>query len=230
MKIRNSLLHVALVVTIFTFAVTGCENLTEGEENAKAKFKVSFVNKTTTSSLAKINTPNTVMIDSGYVIIREIVFDGEKAEGGSVSITHEQISTISIATGKATPEIEVTIPSGKYKDVNLGVEIHDETNKPSIVAKGVYTDNSGVKIPIRFEFNSGEVFEANAKEHTFASGASALAQINFSPSKWFSTVQSYMLENATKVNGVILINENTNTSIFNIVADKLDDLTQAEFK
>ncbi|MEW6655037.1 MAG: hypothetical protein AB1394_16430 [Bacteroidota bacterium] len=230
MIFRNSLLLVTFVVALLTFAVTGCENLTEGEENVKAKFKVSFVNKTTTSSLSKINTPNTVMIDSGYVIIREIVFDGEKTEGGSISITHEQISTISIATGKATPDIEVTIPSGKYKHVNLGVEIHDETNKPSIVAKGVYTDNSGKKIPIRFEFNSGEVFEANAKEHTFASGTTALAQINFSPSKWFSTLHSSMLENATQLNGVILINENTNTSIFDIVADKLDDFTQAEFK
>ena len=50
-----------------------------------------------------------------------------------------------------------------YTSVNLGIELQDENSTPSVVIRGTYTNSDGIDIPIRFEFNSGEVFEANAE-------------------------------------------------------------------
>jgi len=126
--------------------------------------------------------------------------------------------------------VEVTIPVGDYNSVNLGIEIQDVDATPSVIAEGIYTDASDTAIPVKFEFNSGEVFEANAESHTFAEGSSAIAEIDFSPAVWFSTITGEMLDNAEQVDGVILVNESTNSAIFDIVADKLDDATDAVFR
>ncbi len=114
--------------------------------------------------------------------------------------------------------------------MNLGIEIQDVDATPSVVADGTYTDADGAETPVRFEFNSGEVFEANASSHTFEAGSSAIAEIDFSPAVWFSTITGTQLDNADRVEGVILVNESNNSAIFDIVADRLDNATQAEFK
>lgn len=226
-KIKS--LSVTIIITLtFVTLFTNCGiNEPEYED---ATFKVSFIMKTKSISTQKTTAPNSLEFKTGYVIISEIVFDGEKKDGQSISITHEQISTIDLQSGLANPAVNVIIPFGEYSSVNLGIEIQDEDDTPSVVAEGIYTDAGGIEIPLRFEFNSGEVFEANAIAHTFPEGSSAIAEIDYSPAVWFSTITGTMLDDAERVNGIILINESTNSNIFDIVADKLDEATQAEFK
>lgn len=190
---------------------------------------VSFKMRTTTNSVQRVGVNNSIQWTSGSVMIREIVFDGDKKRGDDVSISHEQISTINLMTGTASPEIEIMIPAGDYNSINMGIEIQDDNDDPSVVSDGTYTDGSGNQYPIRFEFNSGEVFEANASSHTFENNASPIAEIDFSPAVWFSTITSAQLDNADRVNGAILIDESNNSDIFTIVADKLDEATQAYF-
>ncbi len=212
-----------LLLVFVSFILFSCQK-DEGDTSVKVSLKM----KTTTTNLTK--TPGTLTFTSGTVKIREIVFDGENVTtGSSVSITHEQIATIDLKTGESTPEINVVIPAGEYKWVNLGVEIYDEVDAPSVIAEGFYIDSTGNEVPVRFEFNSGEVFEAESSSFTFVEGSQALGFIDFSPAVWFSTVPKSMLDNAERVNGVILINESVNTDIFDIVAARLDDATQAEF-
>jgi hypothetical protein len=180
--------------------------------------------------LAKNNPPKTIEFLTGQVTIREIVFDGDIIGSESVSISHEQVATIDLATGIVTPAVEVVIPFGDYNSVSLGIEIDDVDASPSIMAQGTYTDVNSVVTEVHFEFNSGEVFEAEAESHTFEEGTRAIAQIDFSPAVWFSQVTEAMLDNAVRVNGIIMINESTNEDIFDMVADKLDDVTDATFK
>ena len=172
-----------------------------------------------------------VVFNSGYVVVREVVFDANKNNGSNISITEEKVTTIDLITGTANPAFKMDIPAGTYTSVNLGIEIQDETSRPSVVAEGLYTNASGVTTPIRFEFNSGEVFEANSVAPvTLTENTAATAKITFDPHVWFSTVTRAQMDNATRTNGVIIVSETRNTGIFNIVADRLDNATQAVFK
>jgi hypothetical protein len=220
MKSFKSLVTIILFL-IFIVTITSCKKDTG--------FDVSFKMKTTTTSTAN-KSINTIEWTSGSVTICEIVFDGDLSNGESVSISHEQVSTIDLMTGEAEPEIFVTIPIGEYTGTYLGIEILDENDSPSVIAEGTYTNADNVATPIRFEFNSGEVFEAEAEAHTFKKGDTPVAEIDFSPAVWFSTITSTQLDNAKRVDGVILVNESNNSNIFDIVADKLDDVTDATFK
>ncbi|MBD3275869.1 MAG: hypothetical protein GF372_11190 [Candidatus Marinimicrobia bacterium] len=217
------------IAVAFTITFTNCESPVDSDKDS-ATLDVSMLMDATEFSLQKTSTANSLLFVSGSVTIREIVFDGDLDDSTSVSITHEQVSTIDLITGNTTPALDVTIPAGTYSWVNLGIEIQDVDATPSVIAEGIYTDANNTDIPLRFEFNSGEVFEAEAPMHTFAPGTAAITQIEFSPSEWFATVTSAMLDEATQVDGVILVNESTNADIFDIVADKLDDATQATFQ
>lgn len=228
MKKVSQLFKVTAILLLSTLLFTNCNN---DDDDDNTTMSISFKMKTTSTPTTKFTAlDNSLVFNSGSVTIREIVFDGERTPGGSVSITHEQVSTIDLVTGVASPAVDVIIPAGEYTSVNLGIEIQDENDLPSVIAEGIYTDGSGIETPLKFEFNSGEVFEAEAEAHTFAPGTSAIAEIDFSPAVWFSTITGTMLDDAERVSGVILVNENTNSDIFDIVADKLDETTQAEFK
>ena len=220
--------HLFKISVLFLFSMLLFSSCSKDNDN-DATMKVTFKMNTKSTLTAKSAINNSLVFNSGSVTIREIVFDGEKTSGGSISITHEQISTINLVTGIASPAIEVIIPTGEYNSVNLGVEIQDVDATPSVIAEGIYTDNDGTETSLKFEFNSGEVFEADAPSHIFGPDSYAIAEIDFSPAVWFSTITGTMLDNADRINGVILVNESTNSDIFDIVADKLDDATEAVF-
>jgi hypothetical protein len=222
MKRLNGLLTLAAIIS--AGLLSSCEEERAGNLNISTQM--------TRSSTAIMQTGSPMLVfNSGYVVVREVVFDGDMADGRTISITEEKITTIDMVTGVANPPFLMDIPAGTYTSVNLGIEIQDETDRPSVVAEGVFTNAAGVATPVRFEFNSGEVFEANSDEPVTLSAATpATAKITFDPHVWFSTITAAQLNNAVRTNGVIIVSETRNTGIFNIVADRLDDATDAEFR
>ncbi len=224
MKFLTKIVITALFLVLFT----ACEEepIFEGDGTVAFRFDINkgdgAVNKTSAGMLS---------FDSGFIVIREIVFDGERQGASSVSITHEQVSTIDFATGIASPPVNVVIPAAQYKSINLGIEIQDVNNDPTIVIEGEYERTDGSISPIRFEIVSGEVFEAEAENASVPSNVPAIAQITFDPVSWFDRVSANQLDNAnTDSNGVIVISETNNSAIFDKVADGLDRNTQAVFQ
>jgi hypothetical protein len=215
-------------ITLFLFLfLNGCqevEPIYEGTGTIEFQFEL---NKETGS----VNKAGDLTFHSGFIVIREIVFDGDRPGSTSVSITHEQVSTIDFATGVASPPVNVEIPAGQYESVNLGIEIQDENDNPTIVIEGDYERTDGTISPIRFEMVSGEVFEAEAESASVPSNVPALAKITFDPIAWFERVSITQLDNA-RVNssGIIVISEESNEAIFDIVADGLDRSTEAVFQ
>lgn len=216
-----------VAVAIFSFPlISGCKKEQTSERGLTITTTMSrsavTVNRTMSASL---------LFNAGYVVVREVVFDGDRNDGTSISITEEKITTIDLVSGSANPPFVMDIPAGTYTSINLGIEIQDETSRPSVVAEGVYTNASGVTTPIRFEFNSGEVFEANSVAPvTLNQNTPATAKITFDPHVWFSTITRTQLDNAVRTNGIIIVSETSNAGIFNTVADRLDRATQAVFQ
>jgi hypothetical protein len=166
----------------------------------------------------------------GFITIVEVVFDGDRVGGESVSISREGVVVYDFGTGGSEPEDQVVdIPPGDYNDIYLGIELLDENDQPTLVIEGTYEKESDGQIyPLRFEFNSGEVFEADAPSATVLPNTTAIAKITFDPHAWFSRVSFSMLENArVNNNGVIVISEESNEAIFDLVADGLDLATEA---
>jgi hypothetical protein len=196
--------------------------------NGRVRLAVSTTSSST-GNVSRVAAANDLKFTRGTITIREVVFDGENGSQ-SVSRTIEQIADIDYATGSVSPAVIVEVPAGNYTSVNLGIELQDDGNDPSVVIEGTYTNSNEEDIPVRFEFNSGEVFEANAASVTIEAGADIVGKITFDAVSWFSVVSADELDNATLTNGTIVISSTNNPDIFDIVADRLDVATQAVFE
>ena len=230
---------ILLVTFISSLAfLTSCSNDdVAGSGNATLSITAGIAgtssNRQATSKVSSSQMNENISFTSGYVWVREIVFDGSLQSGPSISRTVERFSKIDFATGVATPPLDdITIPAGTYTFVNLGIELRDEDAQPAIIMEGTYTHTDTSIIPIRFEFNSGEVFEAETSQQVEVNeDQTVLSRIVFDPQVWFSVVSTNALDNANvNGDGVIVISESRNASIFDIVADRLDVSTQSVFE
>ena len=219
------------LVTIFllsaTILFTSCNN--DEPTNGRIKFAVNTTSSSTGNLGGRLAAANDLVFTSGKITIREVVFDGDN-EAQSISRTIPQIADIDYATGAVTPAITIEVPPGNYTSVNLGIEMQDNGSAPSTVIEGTYTNSSAEEVPIRFEFNSGEVFEASAASVTIAAGADIIGKITFDARDWFSTVTPAELDNAALTDGTIIVSESSNSAIFEKVAARLDVATQAVFE
>ncbi|NJW53902.1 hypothetical protein [Salinimicrobium oceani] len=220
-----------LAILITTISCSNSDDAESPTTNATIRLKATTTSSSTASKTANKSSleTNDLVFNSGYIVIREIVFDGQNGSN-SVSRTKEQIATINYATGVVSPIVEITVPAGSYTGVNLGIELQDENDRPTVVIEGTYTNSSEDILPIRFEFNSGEVFEANASSVEIEPGADLIGKVTFDALSWFSTVSANQLDNANLTDGVIVISETSNSAIFDIVADRLDVETEAVFE
>lgn len=89
---------------------------------------------------------------------------------------------------------------------------------------GEYTHTNGSKFPIRFLFNSGEVFEATLASYLIEAGTNISCWLELDPNGWFSVVPQSNLDDATSVldsDGVMIISESVNTTVYDLVEMQL---------
>ena len=177
---------------------------------------------------------NGLLFTGGTLIVSEIQFSADLTAGGSVDRSRERVVTYDLATGLPVGDAPAfDLPAGDYRDVYLGVELRDEDATPSIVAEGSFVEADGAtEAPIRFEFNSGEVFEAEAEGPVAVEpGTTAVASVRLRPEQWFAGISAERLAGASRdAEGVIVISERSNEAIFDVVADGLDVATDIRFE
>ncbi|WP_224483462.1 lipoprotein [Robertkochia aurantiaca] len=211
--------------------LSACSN-DDAPQDATLQITAGLTETTAAKSLAS-KGPENLKFDTGYVWLIEVVFDGTFSSGEAISKTVAVDSKIDFATGVASPDMaDITIPAGEYQDVNLGLELRDEDDQPSVVMEGTYTRADATVVPVRFEFNSGEVFEAETDQTVIvAEEQKVTSKIVFDPDVWFSVVTNEMMENASaNSEGIIVISGSSNAAIFDLVADRLDVSTQSVFE
>lgn len=203
------------------------------DDTAGARLNLDFNTVTTATNTSQRALANGLVFTDGFITLSEVRFEAD-ADVDSLEIEFEleQKTVIDFATGVTTPDISgITIPAGTYEEVEIEIELYDETDEPGVVLTGLFTFD-GVATPVRFEFNSGETFEVE-KEGTvvLTDGTNALAQITLDPHVWFAAVTAEQLAAADRNEaGVIVISETQNSNIFEIAADGLDLATDVEIE
>lgn len=226
-KKKLSFMASFLLVCLFLIGC-GTEENNVTLDKGRITLQVATTSKSTSFVNGRETNVNKLSFTKGKIKFREVVFDGYLG-GRPISITHEQIAVIDYATGTISPSVFLEVDPGEYKNVNLGIEIQDDGSDPSIVIEGTYISSEGKTIPLRFEFNSGEVFEAEAESVKITAGSNIVGKITFDALEWFSVISAEALDNATLTNGVMIISETSNSEIFDQIADRLDVATQAVF-
>ncbi len=195
----------------------------------------------------KINIKKTDIIDKrfnftdGTIIIAEFEFEGEREQADDVYFSKSFPGGLNIDFDPDTPipELDFDIPQGTYTGISVAFDTFDDLGYNNIVVNGTYTNPEGEKLPLRFEFRSGEYFVITAEDYSGNSqiildaDIPASATIVLNPVYWFQKISSSLMNDAvlTEINGkeTILINDTVNENIFDIVADRLDESTETVF-
>lgn len=237
-KMNTKQLFLKTLVVFFIVGLSACSSDNDSENNEPV-LSIEFNTVTSpfnTQAQASVTdkqaTNGSFAFDDGFITLIAMEYEAESENDlESVEFELEQIVVIDFATGIPTPDIRpIAIPAGTYEEVEIEVELFDETDEPSVVLNGAYTSPDGNVHPVRFEFNSGESFEVE-REGTivFAENQSAIAEITFDPSAWFAGVTDEHMSDASRdLDDVIVISETQNSDIFDIVADGLDLATDLE--
>ena len=208
----NVMKNLKLLLLAFVVGLASCGD----DDSAVVPLKTTF-----TFDVA-LNTTASSFLDfqSGFMVLREIVWDGTLAGSATkTSVTQSQITTFDIATGLATPASPVVdIAPGVYSNIAMGLELQDNGVDPNTVLIGEFTASDGSKTPIKFIFDSGEVFEATLTNLTIVQGSNHKCTLMVDPMKWFASVTQAELEDATlDGSGMIVLSESVNTATYDKV-------------
>jgi hypothetical protein len=220
-----------LLIGLLSVFLTSCK-----KRRLKQPTTVSFnidINRSTSGD-------GTIVFESGTIFLSSFSVEGERQEGDPIAFAREFNGlAVDFSASSQVSELQFDIPQGVYTELEVSFETFDDNGDYTIVTNGWYTNTGGTDIPIRFEFSSSETFEitgedsANSGLIVLEKDIPASALIQLDPIYWFDILTINQLENATltAINGTptILINESTNTNLYDLMADRIDDSTEATF-
>ncbi|MCH8232309.1 MAG: hypothetical protein IIB82_06670 [Bacteroidetes bacterium] len=203
---------------VFGIAViTSCKNDDPVPTTATFSFNVGFTG----------NSSSFLNFSTGEIVLTEIVWDGT-LEGSTLptSVTHSVVTTIDVATGVANPAIPVIeISPGKYSKISMGIELWDNGVDANIILEGIFTHSDASTFPIKFIFDSGEVFETTLASLTIAPGSNTLCTLNLNPILWFANITQSELEEAALSSGTIVLSESSNAALYDKVEEAILNAT-----
>ena len=223
----------AVLIAMF-FASSTCEKRKKWKLPTDVGFKMD-INRSICSN-------GKLVFTSGTIILAEFDFEGEREQGDDVYFTKSFPGGLSIPfdPNGAIAELDFDIPQGTYTRIAISFETFDDLGDDNIVVNGTYTNTSGTKYPIRFEFESSEYFSIVAEDYSGDSqivldkDIAVSTKILLDPIHWFQVVSTSLLDDADLVSvggtPTIVISEDENDDIFDLVVDRLDESTEAVFQ
>lgn len=198
------------------------------------KFKMD-INRATTLG-------NNLSFNGGNIVVGEFRFDGKRDQGGDVGFTKTYSGlNIPFTPNNTVSEWNFDIPQGSYSEIKITYNTFGNSGDIQIVVTGNYTNTINSAIyPVIFQIEQNESYSiisntpSGSSQIVLDKNTEAIASLEMDPVYWFQVVTTTMLDNAILTvmggNSTILINNVTNSNIYDAVKDRIDDnVTNATF-
>jgi len=205
----------------------------ELKKPTRVEFKFDLNKSDNQNPIVKI-TKADISIDAFNVM-------GDRVEGEDIAFTRDFPEGEAIeAEGMEIEALDYDIPQGEYQHLQVDFNIQDKGQEPSVSLRGNYKPNIGGTKALRFEYY-GNLNLSIAGENENAGTTIVLdkkevkkATVELDAIHWFSSLTSTQLENATLSNDQgqdkIIISPTSNTSLYNIVAERMTESNKVIFK
>lgn len=183
-------------------------------------------------------------INSGFIQIKEIELETEGVDGEGREFEKElvykfpEIKKIDFDKFDTAADFFLAIPSGNYEEIEVELDLIDNRNQPSLELNGTYTMRDGSSVPFKFQifgnddddWNFEVELEAEDDDDLFFLDRvnNPLALFQIKAEGWFSEVSRSDFESAELTEGILLITNQLNKSIFRKVERKIKDSTEIE--
>jgi hypothetical protein len=227
---------------IFSFFIWGFFSCTKDQWTIPTDFIFNF-------KLAENKIVNNyVMIEKGSAFLSSIEFEGKRqnAPGYSFSTPVNMKFNMNADTALNQGTMTFSIPQGIYYKIYLtmgflysGGYNSSNTQSPLITFTGYYNNKDGKKVPLKIDFNFEKIMKLSAKNSSIQdtiiikSSKNNRAVINFNPYYWFQVLSRNDFETAEISNlsdfSGILINIEHNNKLYQLLANRIEESTQAIF-
>lgn len=189
-----------------------------------------------------ISPSGQLVFNSGTILLASFSVNGKRIEGDPIAFNREFSSglLVNFDANTAIPEIDFDLPQGTYEEVKIVFESVQDQNDVSIVARGNYTNNLGVNIPVIYQLVGTKKFEIESEDNSgtgsivLDKNVNSVALIKLDPIHWFDILTNSQLENAdlTNVDGVMtmLINKDVNENLYDLIENRIDESSESIFQ
>ncbi len=238
---RKNNLHLSLgCLTAFLFVFAAC---TKDELTLPTRVSFEFVinehqsseetqgNKSTNQS--QWFQPGSFKVDQGLLVVEAIEFDGRRQQGKEVFFRSDFSEPLLANLGgpSESKQVNFDIPQGEYNRIDMYFFLGTDDLMP-LVLEGTFTrPGSHGEFPIKFEYRFREEIQVRARARhgqqniVLQKDTPANAEVIMDAEFLFRFINFGLLMNAetTTIGGqeTILINENINSNIFNILANRI---------
>ena len=184
------------------------------------QFQLKVANPLVT--LNRLSSPGTILWISGSAATTEEKLEAKKdsSELEFKSTVLQQINLFAPVTANMG---NIVIPVGTYTEVEFKITLNQNGSNPAMELNGQYTDAAGVITPVTFSLNSLFELKAEQTNITVAANTSITALTTLDLSFVSSGITQAMLNSAAISSGKILISVSSNSNLYNIIINNLQE-------
>jgi len=233
----------ALVASALVFAFGCKENEDAVPGSGEGKIGMAFVLGSDGDSQANARvTNNSLEILEGYIQIKELEMDleGRNADGRfekEYEVKFDEIKKVTFDRTDESSDFFFNIPEAEYKEIEMEIDLIDYRNEPSIHLQGRYQNTAEQTVPVVFEYFGDDIdFEIEIESErddeyfTVDRTNNPLALLEINAHRWFRDVNSEELSAATVEDGKILINSNSNRSLYSKIVKRIEASSEIEME
>ncbi|MGN6178797.1 MAG: hypothetical protein ACTHNW_06430 [Mucilaginibacter sp.] len=233
-KLLTGLLGIAIVSSaLFTSCKKG-NSSTSGKSASQLAFAMKADNASISANAISADGQNSgtqwgttdtihAMVNWTSAIANVSAFKLEAIKRGlSIEITSRGLQNINLFAPVPT-SISTMIDTGTYTKVELRAILlrSSDTSAMPLTLKGSFTTTGGTVVPVVVDYNNDAIIKVEAKNVTITSTSDLLTTLTVHLNMLLAGVSTADMNNATRVNGVILINSTTNSGILEHIRDNL---------
>jgi hypothetical protein len=239
MKTQLSKIGVFLLLIMALTACSKKNDVTTVSKKLSYQFKIANPSVPLSSSVHNSNLTTTatsggnIIWQSGYINILSISFEGKNENNNNMEVVFKKPAAykVDLFTSSNQSLGNVDILTGIYHNANIRLETKQSSTGSAFYLKGIYTSVKG-SIPVELSLNEGnnqmEIL-ANAKNLSIGSKDSYIAFINLHLEKLMAGVTAANLDAATLTSGSILINSNSNVSIYSKIKANINSFSDGDY-
>ena len=166
--------------------------------------------------------PGEIQFEEGYLVIREIEFEGEKEDDNEIEVEIEQLTTLNLLTGETDPALpNLSIPAGRYEELEL--EVHSAEDGTILFLRGFFLDSTQQQIPLEIDIRKSFSLELEWENYEVDSTVAFGATFTIAPQLWFTGITLDELSQADQIGGVVIISPDNNQNLYAKLTDDLSE-------
>ncbi|MFM6925422.1 MAG: hypothetical protein ACKOU7_07955 [Ferruginibacter sp.] len=182
------------------------------------QFQLAVSNPTVV--VGKIEGPGTVAWTSGSAYATMVKLEA-KQNASQVEFKTTIPAQVDLFAPVAATLGNISLPAGTYNEVEFKISLDKNGSAPALELNGNYTNASSQVIPVTFTLSSAIILKAEQNNVTITSNSNfdALTTINLAFVS--AGITQAMLNSATITSGKIVISATSNTNLYNIIVNNL---------